>query len=154
MEIISKKINYEKPLNPIYIDSVEASNVFINEYMNKTGNSIQYKIKGQWVDFEAIKVTEAVLPDSLFLRYMNSSITRNSSDKCQDFIVLKFNYDAIYQDEKNEYKKKKEDLRTLYYKNGVDYTFYKKNRKGEIVDTKTRHFKMLMRSPGKAKDGE
>ena len=154
MKIISKKINYEKALSPIYVDSVEASNVFINEYTSKTENMIQYKIKGQWVDFKAIKVTEAVLPDSLFLRYMNSSITRNSSDKCQDFIVLKFNYDAIYQDEKNEYKKKKEDLRTLYYKNGVDYTFYKKNRKGEIVDTKIRHFKMLMRSPGKAKDGE
>ena len=136
MKTISKKINYEKPLEPIYIDSVEASNVFINEYMCKTENAVQYKIKGQWFDFETIKVTEAVLPDSLFLRYMNSSITRNSSDKCQDFIVLKFNYDAIYQNAKNEYKKKKEDLRTLYYKNGMDYTFYKKNREGEIVDTK------------------
>lgn len=107
MEIISKKINYEKPLNPIYIDSVEASNVFINEYMNRTENSIQYKIKEQWVDFKAIKVTEAVLPDSLFLRYMNSSITRKSSDKCQDFIVLKFNYDAIYKDEKMNIRKRK-----------------------------------------------
>ena len=154
MKTISKKINYEKPLEPIYIDSVEASNIFINEYMCKTENAVQYKIKGQWIDFEAIKVTEAVLPDSLFLRYMNSSIIRNGSDKCQDFIVLKFNYDAVYKDTINEYKEKKENLRTFYYKNGVDYTFYKKNRKGEIIDTKTRHFKMLMRSPGKAKDGE
>lgn len=154
MKTISKKINYEKPLNPIYIDSVEASNIFINEHMNRTGNVIQYKIKGQWIDFEAIRATEAVLSDSLFLRFINSSITRDSSDRCQDFIVAKFGYDAVYKDADNGYMKKKEFMRTYYYKNGMDYTFYKRNRKGEIVGEKTVHFKMLMRSPGKAKSGE
>ena len=42
----------------------------------------------------------------------------------------------------------------MFYKNGVTYTFEKKNRKGEIVERIPVHFKMLMRSTGKAKDGE
>lgn len=47
-----------------------------------------------------------------------------------------------------------DDLRIKYYKEGVTYFFEKKNRKGEVVDVKPIKFKMLMRSPGKAKNGE
>lgn len=153
MSKISKKIDYEKKLNPIYIDSVEASNIYIDTYAKQSGTTVQYKIKKEWVDFEGISKREAVLSDSLFLRFINSSLTRNSSDRCQEFIVLKFNYDAVFRDSK-EHKVKKSDLRVEYYKNGVDYTFVKKDKKGQIVGEKTVHFKMLMRSPGKAKDGE
>ena len=71
-----------------------------------------------------------------------------------------FDYDAQYKINDSEPQKiKKEELRTYYYRNGVTY-------KSEVKDTKKRkqatdeercypiHYKMLMRSPGKAKDGE
>ena len=33
--IISKKINYEKKLNPIYVEAMEASHIYINDCAEK-----------------------------------------------------------------------------------------------------------------------
>ena len=85
---------------------------------------------------------------------MESSIIRNSGDRCKDFIVVKFDYNAHYKTDDIEENINKDDLRKLYYKDGITYTFYKKNKKGEIVDIHPIHYKMLMRSTGKAKKGE
>ena len=150
----SKKIDYSKRLKPIYIESIEANHIYINDYAKKADKKVEYKIGNGWFEFQKIKTRKAVITDSLFLRYMESSITRNSGDTCKDFIVVKFNYDAEYRINNIEEKLGKHDLRTLFYKNGVTYTFEKKNKKGEIVERKLIHFKMLMRSTGKAKDGE
>lgn len=150
----SKKIDYSKRLKSIYIESIEANHIYINDYAEKTDKKVEYKIGNGWFEFQKIKTRKAVITDSLFLRYMESSITRNSGDTCKDFIVVKFNYDAEYRSDNVEQKIRKHDLRKLYYKEGVTYTFEKKNKKGEIVERKPIHFKMLMRSPGKAKQGE
>ena len=76
----------------------------------------------EWVDFKKIFIREAVLDDSLFLRFMRTSITRNSNDFSKDFIVMKFSYDAEYRLESGEEQKmSKEELRTFYYKNGVTF---------------------------------
>lgn len=150
----SKKIDYSKRLKPIYIESIEANHIYINDYAEKADKKVEYKIGNSWFEFQKIKTRKAVLTDSLFLRYMESSITRNSGDICRDFIVVKFNYNAEYRADNVEQKIHKHDLRKLYYKEGVTYTFEKKNKKGEIVERKPIHFKMLMRSTGKAKDGE
>ena len=91
----------------------------------------KYKIKDKWVDFKNITTRQAVLNDSLFLRFMRTSITRNSGDKCNDFIVVKFKYDAnfwITDNEETEEKIDKHGLRNFYYKNGVDYVYEKKNK--------------------------
>lgn len=149
-----RKINYEKKLNPIYIESMEASQVYINDCAKKSDRPIEYKIGSNWVEFKGVSTRKAVLNDSLFLRYMKSKITRNSGDTCNDFIVLKFNYDADYRINGIEEKVNKHDLRTLYYRDGVTYIFEKKNKNGEVVETKEIKYKMLMRSPGKAKNGE
>lgn len=151
---MSKKIDYTKKLNPIYIESIEANHIYINECAEKTDKWIEYKIGNGWFEFQKIKTRKAVLTDSLFLRYMNSSITRNSGDTCRNFIVVKFNYGAEYRVDNVEEKVSKHDLRKMFYKNGVTYTFEKKNKKGEVIERKPVHFKMLMRSTGKAKNGE
>ena len=141
-------------LKPIYIDSIEANHIYINGVAKNTDNGIGYKIGNSWFEFQKIKTRKAVLNDSLFLRYMNNKIIRYSGDFCRDFIVVKFNYDAEYRIDSVEEKINKHDLRNMFYKNGVTYTFEKKNRKGEIVERIPVHFKMLMRSTGKAKQGE
>lgn len=151
---MSNKIDYTKKLKPIYIDSIEANHIYINGVAEKTDKKIEYKIGNSWFEFQKIKTRKAVLNDSLFLRYMGNKIIRYSGDFCRDFIVVKFNYDAEYRIGEVKEKLSKHDLRKRFYKNGVTYTFEKKNRKGEIVERIPVHFKMLMRSTGKAKDGE
>ena len=151
---MGKRIDYSKKLNPIYIESIEANHIFINDCAEQAGKKIEYKIGNSWFEFQKVKTRKAVLTDSLFLRYMSNKITRNSGDTCRDFIVVKFNYDAEYRVDNVEEKVNKHDLRKMYYQNGVTYTFEKKNKLGETVEKKQIHYKMLMRSTGKAKNGE
>ena len=52
-------------------------------------------------DWSEFKLThkKSVISDSLFLRFMNSSITREKRqnvDYCKDFIVVKFQYNTKY----------------------------------------------------------
>ncbi len=152
--VLSKKIDYTKKLNPIYIESIEANHIYINDCAEKAGKRIEYKIGNSWFEFQKMKTRKAVLTDSLFLRYMNNKIIRNSGDLCRDFIVVKFNYDAEYRIDNIEEKVNKHDLRTMYYKDGITYIFEKKNKESKIVERKPVHYKMLMRSTGKAKNGE
>lgn len=159
MIVISKKINYEEKLEPVYIESIEASHVFFNDLKkeNSADHKVEYKIKNRWVEFKEISTRKSVLADSLFLRFMNSSIVRkkrNGVYDCPDFIVLRFKYGANYRIDGVEDKISKHELRDKYYKNGVDYTFVKKNNGGEIVKETKIHYKMLMRSTGKAKNGD
>ena len=151
---MSNKIDYTKKLKQIYIDSIEANYIYIDKCAKKESKRTEYKIGNSWFEFQKIKTRKAVLTDSLFIRYMNKKIIRYSGDFCRDFIVVKFNYDAEYRIDNVEKKISKHDLRKMFYKNGVDYTFEKKNKRGEIVERIPVHFKMLMRSTGKAKQGE
>lgn len=151
-----RNVDYKKQLNPIYIEAVEANHIYINSQVIKNNpiQPAQYKIKNEYVNFKEIGSRKAVLYDSLFLRYMRKKITVNTGNVCRDFIVLKFNYDAEYKIGGMEYKVDKHDLRYLYYKDGFDYVYEKKDKQGNVIEKKKVHYKMLMRSTGKAKDGE
>ena len=97
-----------------------------------------------------------------------SKITRYADDSCFDFMMLKFNYPAEYwigdaeqeQPLLGEEKQKKSTtvkpntLRKEYYTEGFEYAHEKYKKNGELVTVKTVRYKMLMRSPGKAKAGE
>ena len=137
---------------------MQANQVYIDALKNE--GIVTHKIKDKWVELNRVSTRKAVLADSLFLRFMDESITRIDGKFSKDFIILKFDYDAEYKINGGEPQKiKKDDLRTYYYTNGVTFT-------SEVKDTKKRkqakegerchpiHYKMLMRSPGKAKDGE
>lgn len=50
-------------------------------------------------------------------------------------------------------KKSKRDLRKLFYTNGTDVTYHTYNKNGKIIKSETIHYKMLYRTPGKAKKG-
>ena len=158
--VIVIKINYSKKLNPIYIESVEASLLHIGEVASSEHTPvIQWQMGNKWINFEKIYTREAVLNDSLFLRFMQKSITRNSSDFCKDFIVVKFTYPAKYKVGEVEHTISQHDLRNYYYSNGVTFLSGRKiSKKKKQQDTKQDiepiHYKMLYRSPGKAKKGE
>ena len=158
MIIISKRkkvINYGEDLKPIYIEAMEANQFYMSDYVNETGKQIKFKLgKDKYVDFEKVSTRKAVLNDSLFLRFMESSITRNVGDICNDFVVLKFNYGVNAKVDNEEIKINAHELRNKYYEEGITITYEKKNRKSGEIELTPIHYKMLMRSTGKAKKGE
>ena len=55
---------------------------------------------------------------------------------------------------KDKFKKKSaEEIRILFYTNGVDVKYQTYNKKGEVIKEELIHYKMLYRTPGKAKKG-
>ena len=61
---------------------------------------------------------------------------------------------SIAHENSKKYKElTNEDLRTLYYNEGVDVEYITRDRNGNIKKTETIHYKMLFRSTGKAKKG-
>lgn len=97
-----RPINYNEKLDPIYIDSVQANHVYVKDLAEKIKKPIQHKIGKDWYDFNGIKSGQAVMTDSLLLRFINSNITRNSGDRCREFINIKFDYDAEYRIENED----------------------------------------------------
>ena len=67
---------------------MEASHVYINERAVQEDATAQYKIGKEYVDFKKINTKRSVLADSLFLRFMQSSITRIVV-LCQDLVQVK-----------------------------------------------------------------
>lgn len=51
-------------------------------------------------------------------------------------------------------KKSKQELRTLFYRDGVEVTYHTHNKSGEVIRSETIKYRMLYRTPGKAKKGE
>ena len=50
-------------------------------------------------------------------------------------------------------KKSKEEIRKIFYTQGVDINYITRNKKGNVIKEETIHYKMLYRTPGKAKKG-
>lgn len=62
-------------------------------------------------------------------------------------------YQQALQNEDKYVKKTKEELRIEYYTNGVDINYPKYNKKTGEWENEIIHYKMLYRTPGKAKKG-
>lgn len=57
-------------------------------------------------------------------------------------------------DNKDKFQKKShQDIRTLFYTQGVNINYQTHNKKGEVIKEEEIHYKMLYRTPGKAKKG-
>lgn len=72
---------------------------------------------------------------------------KNKRKKITDLLSIAHENRNNYTDLTNE------ELRTLYYNNGVDVEYITRDRKGNIKKRETIHYKMLFRSTGKAKKG-
>lgn len=61
---------------------------------------------------------------------------------------------SFAENNKDKYDKKSaEQIRDIFYTQGVDVKYITKNKKGEISKEEIIHYKMLYRTPGKAKKG-
>ena len=124
----------KRSVKSIKIKSIQANSLYlVNNYQENSEED-----NGQKKPY--LDLGEAVINDSLFADYMkHHGVVVNSRGRSRDFLVMKFDFgvkDGMSAAELREY----------YYKNGatVKWKFY-----DEPI-----HYKMLMRSPGKAKQGD
>lgn len=71
----------------------------------------------------------------------------SSVEKIDELIKIAEQNKGLYQ------KKSKEEIREIFYRDGVDVTYITRKKNGEIKKKETIHYKMLYRSTGKAKKG-
>lgn len=119
----------------IKIRSVKANSVY------RVNNNIKYT-DSDGEEHESRLITgDAVMNDSLFIRHMYKSVNINKKGYTYDFVLLDF-------------VKCKRELREEYYKHGITIPWPIYDKNGNKIGTTDIHYKMLMRSPGKAKKGQ
>lgn len=125
----------------IKIKSIQANSLYaVNEYNEKEDKT---DIKKPYLD-----LGETVINASLFSNYiMRHGMVANRKGRSNDFIVMKFDYGV-------KGKMSARELRKYYYENGASVTWTTYNKEGQVVDERTIPYKMLMRSTGKAKEGD
>lgn len=115
-------------------------------------NNMTYTLKDGTKKEAWLDIGQAVLSDSLFTQYMRKhGMTANAKrNTTKDFIVVKFEYGVPGK------KISARELRKEYYENGitVKWPIYDKDTGQATYPYDPIKYKMLMRSPGKAKEGE
>ena len=149
----TKTIDYTVCVKDVWMLSIQANQFYVRDVKAQQEQSqepepVKMKYGKEYVEFNGISSREAVLKDSLFLRYMRKSINLIKGDVCKNFICVKFGYAAEYCIGEEEYKVSKQDLREQFYRDGITYIWKKKDKDLTV------HYVPLMRSPGKAKKGE
>lgn len=131
----------EKSAQSIKIKSIQANSLYaVNNYVEDEN---RINSKKPYLD-----LGEAVINNSLFSEYMmHHAVAVNKEGRSRDFIVMKFDYGVKGGMSVNE-------LRDYYYKNGATVIWPVYDKEGNIVKDKSIHYKMLMRSTGKAKEGD
>lgn len=120
------------------------------------GYKVKYKEDKDWKEFTYLKFGEAVINNSIFANYARKhGVVVNKKGFSYDFIMMQFD-NQVYTDDSDEKNIKpsmtSQELRDYYYKNGAAVVFETFNRKTK-EERKTVNYKMLYRSPGKAKEG-
>lgn len=134
-------MNKNKNVQSIKIKSIQANSLYaVNNYVeeeNKTDKRKPY-----------LDLGEAVINNSLFSDYMiHHAVAVNKKGRSKDFIVMKFDYGV-----KGGMSAK--ELREYYYENGATVTWKVCDKEGNVIKEEPMHYKMLMRSTGKAKEGD
>lgn len=132
----------KRSVQSIKMKSIQANSLYlVNNYQEDTeGENAQ---KRPYLD-----LGEAVINDSLFADYMkHHGVVVNSRGRSRDFIVMKFDFGVKDSMSATE-------LRDYYYSNGATVTWKYHDTAGNVVHEETILYKMLMRSPGKAKEGD
>lgn len=128
-------------VHTIKIKSIQANSLYaVNNFVeaeNETNKRKPY-----------LDLGEAVINDSLFSDYMmHHAVAVNKKGRSKDFIVMKFDYGV-----KGGMSAK--ELRDYYYENGATVTWKVYDKEGNVIKEEQMHYKMLMRSTGKAKEGD
>ena len=66
---------------------------------------------------------------------------------------IEFLKERAEQNKSKYHKMSHQEIRTIFYTKGVDINYQTHNKKGEVINEDKIHYKMLYRTPGKAKKG-
>ena len=134
------------------IRSVQANRVYQvnNGYVDKDENGIIKKYYLTWRD--------AVINNSIFSHYMlHHGVRLMKKNHTLDFVIIKFDYSVLKSADNIDDNKpaiSPDKLRKMYYRDGCEITWNTYDKKtGEVVASQTILYRMLYRTPGKAKDG-
>ena len=87
------------------------------------------------------------------IKNINKDEKLSDDQKLLDIQKIEFLKERTTQN-KNKYKKMShQEIRTIFYTQGVDINYQTHNKKGEVIKEEKIHYKMLYRTPGKAKKG-
>ena len=81
---------------------------------------------------------------------MDEAIAKDDQKKIE---LLKFAQSKVEERKDKYVEKSKQDIRKDFYVNGVDIEYITKNNNVEVIKKEVIHYKMLYRTPGKAKKG-
>lgn len=131
----------EQKSSAIKIKSIQANSLYtVNNYVEDENKVDNRK--------PCLDLGEAVINNSLFSDYMmHHAVFVNKKGRSKDFIVMKFDYGV-----KNVMSAR--ELRDYYYENGATVTWKTYDKEGNEIKAEGIHYKMLMRSTGKAKEGD
>lgn len=111
-----------------------------------------YRVNNEYKD-AFLDYGKAVINNSLFSKYMcNHGVTVNKKRNSNDFILMKFDYGVKTEKEDDDILPglTAKSLRKYYYENGARVSKKVKSKE----EQQTTLYKMLMRSSGKAKEGD
>ena len=146
--------------NKIKVDSTENRAINISSIQANSLYRVNKNVENAFLDRG-----KAVINGSIFSEYMRKHGVTVKKNRSKDFIVMKFDYGIGEKKEEGTKPTKKRkkgvksiktssDLREFYYKNGATVNWQYTDKEGNVVKTETIPYKMLMRSPGKAKEGD
>ena len=78
---------------------------------------------------------------------------KTEEQKLEEIQKIEFLKERATQNKDKYVKKSHQEIRTIFYTKGVDINYKTHNKKGEVVKEEIIHYKMLYRTPGKAKKG-
>ena len=157
-----KNKDNEQESSAIKIRSIQAASLY------RVNNGYKFVLKRKDKDGSFIKEYKepfldygnAVISNSLFAKYVRGhGVVVNKFNRSLDFLMMKFDW-GVDEDDSNKEDKKPamtaQELRDYYYVNCATVawkTFDSKTGKEIEGKEKTITYKMLLRSPGKAKEG-
>lgn len=87
------------------------------------------------------------------IKNINKDEKKTEEQKTEEIQKIEFLKECATQNKDRYVKKSHQQIRTIFYTEGVDISYKTHNKKGEIIKEEVIHYKMLYRTPGKAKKG-
>ena len=87
------------------------------------------------------------------IKNINKDETKSDTEKQDAIQKIEFLKERAEKNKDKYDKKSHQQIRTIFYTEGVDINYRTHNKKGEVIKEEIIHYKMLYRTPGKAKKG-
>ena len=153
----------------IKIKNIQAGSLYeyslgVRDYFSYTNAMFTNNLLQYYLLENGLKVKNGSTKDIICINFDFGSRTYNENvkhlnklieDEKNEEKIENLNY-ILRKSEQNKdkyIKKNKEELREIFYQNGVDITYVKRDKEGNVKSQETIHYKMLYRSSGKAKQG-